>query len=83
METKVYGRKDMVERNALIVIAVLNGTTLTATAKKHGLTPERIRQIVSKYCRTANKKWYTRMPECKTVNIEWIRQYKKAFIDME
>lgn len=76
-----YGHKDLIARNTVIVTAVLNGDTLSATARRNGLTPERIRQVVSKYCRTANKDLYAQMPKCKTVDLEWLRLHKKAFID--
>lgn len=39
------------QRNASIVCVILNGSTFKATAKQHGLTIERTRQIVKRFCR--------------------------------
>ena len=43
----------MLERNKDICIDVLNGSTLEKVAAKHGITRERVRQILGKRIRRA------------------------------
>lgn len=75
-------RANMPARNVEIVSLVLDGDTLESVAIKYGLTRARVHQITAKYCRLKNKEFYAQMPQCNTVNLEWLRENKEKFIDM-
>lgn len=49
------GPKFKLQRNASITAAVLRGATLAAMAQQHGLTQERVRQIVARMCNSARR----------------------------
>jgi DNA-directed RNA polymerase sigma subunit (sigma70/sigma32) len=49
----IWGHADKTERNVAAVTAALRGKTLAAAGAEVGLTAERVRQLVAKYCRIA------------------------------
>lgn len=71
-----------VERNRCIVKDVLEGSTLSEQARKYNVTKERIRQIVSIYCRKSNP-GFLRMLQRDvdgSVSVFVLRKYAKFFI---
>ena len=69
------------KRNADLTIDVLNGETLKNTGLKYEICLERVRQIVAKTCRKANKDKYSNMPRRATTDVRWLRERKAIFIN--
>ena len=79
---------DTADRNKKIAVGILKGQQITDTALEHGISRERARQILHKYCEKKNpaayqdalektqKSHWTRLPSLKTLRAKW-----PAFVD--
>jgi hypothetical protein len=72
---------DHIERDVSISVSVLNGAKLKEAGCRYALSTERVRAIVSNFCRSMNRNYFTHDGWYRWMTLAQVRENKDQFLE--